>query len=285
MNIVYLNGQYVPLEEAKISVMDRGFLFGDGVYEYIPVYNGEMFRLKEHLARLNRSLEKTYIKIAFTEHNWLDMLQKLIEKNGGGSLGIYLQITRGVASKRDLAINQVFTEPTLFAMCMPLPKPPADLLDTPGIKVMMLDDTRWANCYIKAITLLPSILLKQQALDAGMDDAILVRNSHAMEGTQSNLFIVKNEVIITPPKTNNILAGVTRDLIVEFALHQKWALKEGPITVAELMNADEIWLTSSSREIIPVVELDKKPVSSGKPGPIWQKAIKSFQKYKQSLIA
>ncbi|MBI4357193.1 MAG: aminotransferase class IV [Gammaproteobacteria bacterium] len=281
MNIVYLNGQYLSMNDAKVPVMDRGFLFGDGVYEYIPVYHGIPFQFQKHFKRLQTSLEKIQITISFTERHWLDILAKLIQKNAGNHLAIYLHITRGVAAKRDLAINQVFTEPTIFAACFPLPTVSHS---EAGIKAITLEDIRWAWCYIKAPTLLPNILLRQQALDRKADEAILIRNGEALEGTQSNLFIVKNGHVLTPPKTTFVLGGITRDLILEIARGKREPIEETPISVAMLKTADEIWLTSSSREIAPVIQLDDNPVGNGKPGQIWQKMIKAFQSYKQELF-
>jgi len=274
--IVYLNGQFLPLEQAQVSVLDRGFLFGDGVYEVIPVYNGRLFLAEEHLERLEHSLGAIRLKI---DVNWPVVLQELVERNGGGNKQIYLQVTRGVSGDRRHAMPEA-TQATVFASCMSTQMPTLSEL-AKGYSVITLEDTRWKHCSIKAITLLPNILLYQQALDAGHDEAILVNDGYAIEGTSSNLFIVYDGTLITSPTNGQILGGITRDLILQLALDMNMPVAEQMIPEAQLNEADEIWLSGSTKEIYPVVKLNEQPVNDGKAGIHWQRMIERFQAYKQ----
>jgi len=273
--LVYLNGDFLPLDEAKISVMDRGFLFGDGVYEVIPVYGGRPFRLGEHLLRLENSLAGIRMVPPLTGEEWKAIFSRLIQ--GDHDQSIYLQVTRGVAPKRDHAIPP-HIEPTVFAMCTPIPP-----LPTAGISAITVDDIRWQWCHIKAITLLANVLLRQEATDRGCTEAILVRNGHAVEGAASNLFAVVEGVLVTPPKGHELLPGITRDLVLELALERGIEAAERPISLAQLQSASEVWLTSSTREIMPVIELDGEAVGEGQPGPLWQCIQRCYQEYKETL--
>jgi D-alanine transaminase len=278
--IVYLNGDYLPESEARVSVLDRGFLFGDGVYEVVPVYGGRLFRLEQHLDRLDRSLAAVRIVPPLDRAGWIRMLKELLARNPGGDRSVYLQVTRG-AARRDHAFPED-ASPTVFAMVNPLqPSDPA-VLET-GVAAVTMPDTRWARCDIKAITLLANILARQQAVEAGATEAILVRAGQAIEGAASNLFVVGDGVIVTPPKDCSLLPGITRDLVVELAQAHGIPLMETPITEAGLRAAEEIWLTSSTREILPVTRLDDRPVGSGRPGPVWARMTALYQAYKQQL--
>ncbi|MHB8746449.1 MAG: D-amino acid aminotransferase [Gammaproteobacteria bacterium] len=283
MTTVYLNGVFLPIEQACVPVLDRGFLFGDGVYEVIPVYGGNLFRLEEHLQRLDHSLAGIRIVNPLSRALWRDTLEELIERNDGGDQSIYFQITRGTAAKRDHAFPADVL-PTVFMMSTPLAPLPANLSQA-GISAITLADIRWQKCDIKAITLLPNVLLRQQAIDAGAVEAILLRDGLAVEGAASNLFIVQSGVIITPPKGPYLLPGITRDLILELAATHAVPHSEAVISVAALRGADEVWLTSSTREILPVTRLDGTPVGAGKPGPLWAKVIGLYQNYKHALGA
>lgn len=274
---VYLNGAYLPLAEAKVSVLDRGFLFGDGVYEVIPAYNGRLFRLEEHIARLNNSLAGIRLPMPQSVADWEAIFRPLLE--GDKDQYIYLQITRGYAPKRDHGFPEQVV-PTVFAMCSEI-KPFAGRFN--GIKAVTLDDTRWQLCNIKAITLLANILLRQEALDQGCAEAILVKNGYVSEGAASNLFVVIDGELITPPKNNEILPGITRDLILELAEANGIPYKEDIIALEALQTASEVWVASSTREILPVVELDGAPVGDGKPGSVWQRMDALLQAYKKSL--
>jgi D-alanine transaminase len=278
MATIYLNGKYLPADQPCISPLDRGFIFGDGIYEVIPVYNGHLFRIEEHLDRLDNSLASVAIKTALAHQDWQSLLNELISRNGGGNQSVYLQVTRGVAA-RDHAFPSNIS-PTIFAMSNPL-KPVAAEIYEHGVRAITLEDIRWKYCHIKTIALLPNILLRQQALDAGAVEAILIRDEEVTEGAASNLFIVHDGVIITPPKGPLLLPGITRDLVLELAQQAGIPCRETRIHPDELKTADEIWLTSSTKEILPVTHLDDQPVGNGQPGPLWQQLIKIYQDYKQ----
>ena len=276
--IVYLNGQYLPLADAKISVLDRGFLFGDGIYEVIPSYYGRLFHFQQHFERLENSLAAIRLANPYTSEQWHSLLEPLLDADRNQY--IYLQITRGVAPKRDHAFPEN-TRPTVFAMCSDIvPFAGKDK----GIKAVTMDDSRWKLCNAKTITLLANILHRQDALDQGSAEAILVRDDYVTEGAASNVFAVIDGILVTPPKGNDILPGITRDVILEIAYKNHIACREDIILLSQLKSADEIWVSSSTREIIPVVELDGQPVADGKPGPVWQQMDQLFQAYKQSLL-
>jgi len=281
MTTAYLNGSYLPLEDACVPVMDRGFLFGDGVYEVIPVYRGRLFRLAQHLQRLQNSLDGVRIGNPLTVDAWRALLEELVNRNSGSNQAVYLQVTRGVAPKRDHAFP-VGVRPTIFAMSNPLPEA-RDISGEQGIHAITLPDIRWQHCNIKAITLLPNIMLRQQAVEADTAEAILIKDGYATEGAASNIFIVRNGVLITPPKGPTLLPGITRDLIIELAADNAVPYREAGISEAELHSAGEIWLTSSTREISPVVRLDDTVVGDGRPGPVWKHMIALFQAYKDAI--
>lgn len=279
MSSCYLNGEFLPLEQAKISVLDRGFIFGDGIYEVIPVFGGQCFRLKEHMQRLANSLKAIGIDNPLTEDEWTALFATLIARNGGGDQSLYLQITRGVA-KRDHVL-EIGVTPTVFAMTTRLETPPVPA----PVSAITSEDIRWKLCHVKAITLLPNVLLRQQAAAAGAYEAILIREGQLTEGAASNVFIVSKGVVKTPPKSWALLPGITRDLIIELLANSDIPVLETPIPEAELKAAEEIWLTSSTREILPVIELNHAPVGSGRPGPIWQQTLSLYQQFKAEGFA
>ncbi|MEJ2381766.1 MAG: D-amino acid aminotransferase [Gammaproteobacteria bacterium] len=281
MSSVYLNGDFVPLDQACVPVLDRGFLLGDGVYEVIPVYGGRPFRLAQHLARLQHSLDGVRIPNPLDENRWAQALDELIRHHGGGDQSVYLQVTRGVAVKRDHAFPHPIT-PTVFMMSTPL-APPEEHLLSAGVAAVTRADTRWQHCDIKAITLLPNVLLRQEAVDAGAAEAILIRDGEATEGAASNLFIVADGTLITPPKSAHLLPGITRDLILELAQAHDIPWREQAIPEQALRSAREVWVSSSTREILPVTTLDGKPVGDGTPGPVWARMHAIYQDYKQTL--
>jgi D-alanine transaminase len=280
MGIVYLNGAFLPVEQATVSVQDRGFIFGDGVYEVIPVYGGRLFRLGPHLERLARSLREIRLDDPLSDAEWRRSLEELVARNGGGDQSVYVQVTRG-AAPRDHAFPKD-VRPTVYAISSPLKPLPADLAAN-GVAAVVLPDNRWQRCDIKAITLLANILLRQQAIDQGAAEAILVRDGLVNEGAASNLFIVRDGVAVTPPKGPYLLPGITRDLILELAAAHGVPHREALIREAELRGADEVWLTSSTREILPVTRLDQRPVGGGKPGPVWRRMMDLYQDYKQRV--
>lgn len=274
---VYLNGDYLPLADAKISVLDRGFLFGDGVYEVIPAYAGRLFRFEDHIVRLNNSLREIRLDLHKSAAEWQAIFQPMLDS--GKDEYIYLQITRGCAPKRDHGFPEQVV-PTVFAMCSEIKPFPGRVS---GVKAVTLDDTRWQKCHVKATALLAHLLLRQEALDQDCAEAILVRNGYVTEGAASNLFAVIDDELITPPNSNEILPGITRDVILELAKANAMPCKEDIIAVEALQNASEIWVTSSTREIVPVIELDGAVVGQGRPGPVFHKMNQLLQAYKQSL--
>lgn len=278
--ICYLNGDYLPLDEACVPVLDRGFIFGDGVYEVIPVYAGRPFRLDHHLQRLNDSLNNIYLSNPLNDDEWQQILREVITRNGDGDQSLYLQITRGVA-KRDHGFPAE-ARPTIFVMSNPF-KPIDTRLLEEGVGAIILDDIRWQYCHIKSIALLPNILLRQQALDAGAAEAILIKQDKITEGAASNVFVVLDGILLTPPKDECLLPGITRDLVVELAEQHGIACEQREIRRDELLRAEEVWVTSSTREILPVTHLDGKPVGNGRPGPLWEKMYRIYQEYKDTL--
>jgi len=281
MPVAYLNGAFLPVEQAQVSVLDRGFLFGDGVYEVIPVYSGRLFRLAHHLRRLSVSLDGVRIDNPLSAGDWSAMLNELVVRNEGSDQAVYLKVTRGVDVKRDHAFPDGI-RPTVFAMCSPLTGP-RDLDSEQGVCAITLPDIRWRLCNIKAITLLPNVLLRQQAIDAGSVEAILINNGLAVEGAASNLFIVKDGMLVTPPKGNMLLPGITRDLVLELAAGNAIPFREADIPESALRSADEIWLTSSTREISAVVTLDDRSVGSGRPGALWQRMSRIYRDYTNAV--
>jgi len=282
MPIVYLDGNYLNQEDAKVSVLDRGFIFGDGVYEVIPCYGGHLFRLEQHLQRLCDSLAGIRLANPLTISQWTKILEEVVTRNNNDNAdqSVYLQVTRGVA-RRDHAFPDKVS-PTIFVMSNPMPPVSNEKL-TKGVVAITQEDIRWRYCHIKSIALLPNTLMRQVAREAGADEAILDRDGKITEGAASNIFIVKNGTIITPPKDECLLPGITRDLILEIAKDAGLNFSEIDISREQLQHADEIWLTSSTKEILPVTQLDSQPVGNGKPGPCWQDMLARYQHYKERL--
>ena len=266
---LYLNGQFLEPGDACISVMDRGFLFGDGVYEVIPAYGGHPFRLQEHLQRLENSLLAIRMEPPLSHDEWRDILHELLGQLPGQDQQIYLQVTRGAYARRLHAIPEKVV-PTVFALTSRLGERDPDIA-VKGVSAVTMEDIRWHHCDIKAITLLANILGQQQAHDQQADHAILVRDNKAIEGASSNLFMVRDGLIITPPKSRDLLPGITRDLVLELAHENGLAHAEALIEADDLNTADEIWLTSSTKEVMPVTSLNGQPVADGRPGPLWRK--------------
>ena len=268
----------MPIEQAKISVLDRGFLFGDGVYEVIPAYGGHLLRLRKHLQRLQNSLDAIHLENPLEQHEWIEILQTILQENEGEDQSVYLQVSRGVAPKRDHAYPEK-VNPTIFIMSSELAAVSKESLQ-PGVSAITLDDIRWHACHIKATALLANTMLRQQAVEQGAAEAILIRDGFATEGAASNLFAVIDGVLVTPPTGPLLLPGITRDLILDLAMHNNIPCEERDITEAELNSAEEIWLSSSTKEILPVIELNGKPVANGQAGPVWENMIDIYQAYK-----
>jgi len=278
---VYLNGAYLPLSEARVSVLDRGFLFGDGVYEVIPAYGARPLRLAQHLDRLDNSLRGIRMDNPLGRGQWGAVIERLLAAAPGTDQAVYLQVTRGAPPERD-HLFPAGVAPTVLVMVKPL-KPRAPEIAERGISAVTLQDLRWMRCDIKAVTLLANVLLRQASADAGADEAILVRDGLAQEGSSSNLFAVKDGVILTPPNGQLLLPGITRDLALELAREAALTCLERPLAVAELAAADEVWLSSSTREVMPVTRLDGASVGDGLPGPIWRRIDALYQDYKARL--
>ena len=278
-NTVFLNGQWLPADQAQISVFDRGFLFGDGIYEVLPVYGHHLLRLDEHLSRLSNSLEEVGIRNPYSDNEWRELFCNLLLQNNAENCAIYLQVTRGSSGGRDHSIPTNI-EPTVFACVNPLPILPEAVKEN-GVSAITREDIRWHRCHIKAITLLANVLLKEEGTAEGCNETLLVRDGKISEGASSNVFAVINGTLVTPPKGPELLPGITRDLVLELAEKQQGLSVEQRIMSAdELNNASEILITSSTRELYPVTNLDGQAVGSGKPGPVWQQLFAAYQAYK-----
>lgn len=282
MDIVYLNGQFIPADQARVSVFDRGFLFGDSVYEVIPFYQGVGFRLSEHLQRLEYSLRALRIDAAV---DWSAVLAELVARNGGGNLSVYLQVTRGAGEKRSHVIDPAM-QPTLFACCQPIRDIyRAGVEQIAGIRVIVTADLRWRRCDIKATGLLPNILVLQQAQEQGAQEALLERDGVLSEGASCNFFIVEKGVIYTPPRGTGILSGTTRELVLELADQHGIPRQEVDIDYTRLISADEVWISSSTRGVVPVLQVDEHPIGHGEKGPLWARMFEIFTRYQRQLMA
>jgi len=271
---VYLNGRFLPLEEAKISVLDRGFIYGDGVYELIPVYHRQPYRLRQHLARLQRSLDGIRMVNPHTDTEWESIIRELVARTPFDDQGLYLQVTRGVA-KRDHSFP-LDVVPTVFMMSNPLSLPTAEQVER-GVAVVTAIDERWLHCDLKTISLLGNVLARQRATDAGAAETVLFRNGFLTEASASNVLIVRDGVILAPPKDNQILPGITYDAAFELARGGGLALEVRPISRDEALAADEMWLSSSTKEVLAVTSVDGKSFAGGSPGPVFRKIYELFQ--------
>ena len=285
MTIAFLNGEFMPLSEAKISPMDRGFLFGDGIYEVIPTYHGKAVGMTGHLSRMRDGLAAISITNPYSAQQWQQNLDGLIDANAShfpnGNIGVYFHISRGTDTKRYHAYPQNIT-PTVFGFAFEIaPSQPLEAANVKPFKVALEEDKRWQRCHIKSTSLLGNVMHFQAGVDSGVQETIL-HNSDGIitEASSCNVFMVKDNAIFTPPLDNQLLPGITRQIALEafkragLAVEEKWFTKE------DLFNADEVWLTSSSKEIAPVVEVDGKTIGSGEVGQMWEKAIKAYHNYK-----
>jgi len=279
--MIYLNGEFMPIENAMIPVLDRGFIFGDGVYEVIPVYSRLPFRLGGHLRRLQTSLDSIRLQNPHDESKWRELIGRLVELNEPEDQSLYLQVTRGVA-KRDHAFPTKVT-PTVFMMSNPLVSPTADQIEN-GVAVITAIDNRWLRCDVKSTALLPNVLLRQLSVDAGCAETLLLRDGMLTEGSATNAFVVNDGVLMAPPKSNLMLPGITYDVVLELAEANDVPLEVRNISESELRRANEIWITSSSREVLPVTILDGTAVSSGRPGPVFRRMHQLYQDYKAQVM-
>ncbi|MDD5405094.1 MAG: D-amino acid aminotransferase [Sulfuricella sp.] len=280
--MVYLNGVFLPLEEARVPVLDRGFIFGDGVYEVIPAYSRHPFRLAEHLQRLQHSLDGIRLANPHSDAEWRERVRELIARNAGEDQYLYLHITRGVA-RRDHAFPPAGTPPTVFMMSSPL-LPAAQALREHGVTAITAPDNRWLRCDIKAISLLPNVLLRQLAVDAGAAETVMLRNGFLSEGAASNIFVVKDGVLLAPPKDHLMLPGITYDVVLELAAAHGIPTRVAPVAEGTLRGADEVWLTSSTREVQAITRLDGSPVGTGEPGPLFRRMDGYYQDYKATVM-
>jgi D-alanine transaminase len=280
--IAHFNGQLVPLDEIRISPLDRGFIFGDGVYEVIPVYDGAPLRAREHFERLQRSMDEIRLRNPHTTDEWIALVDGLLEHHPGDQ-SVYIQVTRGAPQKRDHVIPKDL-QPTVFMMCYPLASPSVEQVEN-GVACVTARDFRWEKCHIKSTSLLGNVLARQLSADVGATETILLRNGMVTEASASNVFVVKDGVVAAPPRDNLILLGITYDLLVRLAEEGHIELEIRPVAEAELRGADEIWLSSSTKEVLAVTSLDGKPVGSGKPGPVFRRIHALFQDHKARLAA
>ncbi len=276
----YLNGQFLPLSEARVPVLDRGYLFGDGVYEVIPVYAGKVFKLEAHLDRLQRSLEAIRLHNPYDNHRWIECIRQLISLNGGGKTDqtIYLQVSRGITAKRAHGLPDN-PSPSVLAFTWPMAEVPESVISV-GVSAITLEDFRWHRCDIKSIALLANVMLADEALRDGHNEAILHRNGKITEGASSNVFCMIDNILVTPARSEMILHGITREFTLELASQAGIRTEERDISTESLRNADEIWISSSTREIYPVTMLDNAAVGTGKPGSNWRAVYSLYQQQK-----
>jgi D-alanine transaminase len=289
-DICYLNGEFLPLSEAKVPVLDRGFIFGDGLYEFTPVYSGRMFRFAAHLARLKRGMVEIGLTNPYSDKRWQEISQELIDRWPGDvsskDVAIYTHVTRGVAPRDHRFPKGV--QPTVFMSAWKLTQP-SDAQFENGVACITMDDYRWGKGHIKSISLLGNVLARQAAEEAGCMETIMFRDGYLTEASACNVFIVRHGQIYAPPKTNYLLGGITDDFVTEVCRANGIGIHIRPIAEWEVRQADEVWLTSSSKEALPVTTLDGKPVGhgaqAGKVGPLHKKVRALFHDYKVMLTA
>jgi D-alanine transaminase len=278
----WLNGELKPLAEASVSPLDRGFLFADGIYEVIPVHRGRPFRLREHLARLDRSLEAIRLDDPHSHEEWAEILERVMVAAGGTEMLLYLQVTRGAEHGR----NHLFpasVAPTVFAFASPFPVPTERVLES-GLAAVALPDIRWSRCDVKSVALLANVLLRQEAADRGADEALLIRDGLLLEGSSSSVFLCTNGVLVTPPDDHRILAGTSRDAVIELA--RGWrTVSVQEIAASEIAGCDELWIASAGRGVLPVTSVDGLPVGSGRPGPLWSEMYERLQHHLDDIAA
>jgi D-alanine transaminase len=278
---VYLNGEFMPLAEARVPVLDRGFMFGDGVYEFIPVYSRRPFRIDAHLARLDASLAAIRLPNPLPAEVWRAHVATLIAAQEAVDQAVYVQVTRGVAV-RDMPFPEA-TPATVLMMATPLQTPSAET-KADGVCAVSAIDNRWLRCDIKSVALLPNVLLRQQAVDAGCAETVLLRGGWLTEGTASNIFVVQNGMLLAPPKSNLMLPGITYELVLELAATHGVPHQVRPISEAEVRSADELWMTSSPKEVLAITTLDGQPVGDATVGPMAKQMDAYYQQYKAEVM-
>ncbi len=279
--IAYLNGEYLPLKEARVSPLDRAFLYGDAVYEVMPVYGGRVFRFTEHFDRLDRSLREISMEPPYERKRWATVCQELVKRNGGGDMYIYVQVTRGAEYGRNHAPLPDI-ERTVFAFAAPPVVPPVEKVER-GVKAVTTEDNRWARCDVKATALLANVLLKQMAVDAGAHETIMLRDGELREGSSTTVHVVIGGEIRTPPRSERILPGTTRDVVGQLAARAGIPFRAVRVTEAELRAADEVFIGAATFGTLAVTTLDGRPVGKGEPGPTWRRIRSLFEDYKREL--
>jgi len=282
MQTAYLNGTLLPLSEARVSAMDRGFLFGDGAYEVIPVYSRRPFRLAEHLRRLRHTLDGIRLDNPHDDAAWARLIGEIIARNDGEDQSVYLQITRGADTRRNHAFPTSVT-PTVFVMSEPLLTPPPAQRET-GIAAVSAPDIRWLRCDLKTTSLLANCLLRQLAVDAGCVETILFRDGYMTEGAASNIFAMKAGVMLAPPKNHLMLPGITYDVVLELAAAHGLPCEVRDVSEDETRAADELWMTSSTKEVLPITLLDGRAIGTGQPGPAFRNMYAWYQEFKQTVM-
>jgi D-alanine transaminase len=279
----WLNGSFLPLAEARVSPLDRGFLFADGAYEVVPVHRGRPFRMREHLERFDRSLRELRIRNPLTLVQWAEVTDELVRTAPSPELLVYMQVTRGAEYGRNHLFPPASVEPTAFAFVGPYPQPAPAVLQA-GLAGVTLEDTRWARCDIKSVSLLANVLLRQEAQDRGGAEALLTREGRVTEGSSSTIFIVRGGTLVTPPNDHSILPGTTRDAVLELAagwlpVEIRW------FSVDEMRAADEVWIASAGRGVLPVTAVDGQPVGTGSPGPQWRATYARLQQHLDAIAS
>jgi D-alanine transaminase len=279
----YVDGSYLPLAEARVSPMDRGFLFGDGAYEVIPVYSRRAFRLDEHVARLANTLAAMRLANPHGADEWKAIILELVARNPWDDQSVYLQVTRGADTKRNHAFPGPEVKPTVFLMSEPLVTPSAAQLAT-GIAAVSAADIRWLRCDLKTVSMLANCLLRQHAIDHGCMETVLFRDSFLTEGAASSVFVCKDGVLLVPPKSHLMLPGITYDVVLELARSHGMKHEVREVLEAEVRSADELWMTSSTKEVLPITALDGRPVGDGKPGPMGRQMYAWYQDFKNTVM-
>lgn len=282
MQTVYLNGAFMPIDEARISPLDRGFLFGDGAYEVIPVYSRRAFRLAEHLRRLQNTLDGIRIPNPHQDSEWQRLIAEVIARNQPEDQSVYLHVSRGADAKRDHAFPPNVA-PTVFIMSSALTVPSEEQRRA-GVAAVSAVDYRWLRCHLKTTALLANCLLRQLAVDVGGAETLLYRDGYLTEGAASNIFVVKDGVLLAPPKNHLMLPGITYDVVIELAAAHGLSYELREILEDEVRAADEIWMTSSSKEVLPITSLDGRLVGTGKPGPIAAQMHGWYQEFKDKVM-
>jgi D-alanine transaminase len=279
----YVDGAFLPLAEARVSPMDRGFLFGDGAYEVIPVYSRRAFRLDEHVARLGNTLAAMRLANPHGADEWKAIILEIVARNPWDDQSVYLQVTRGADTKRNHAFPGPEVKPTVFLMSEPLVTPSAEQLAT-GIAAVSAADIRWLRCDLKTVSMLANCLLRQHAIDHGCMETVLFRDSFLTEGAASSIFVCKDGVLLVPPKSHLMLPGVTYDVVLELARSHGMQHAVREVLEAEVRSADELWMTSSTKEVLPITSLDGRAVGDGKPGPMGRQMYAWYQDFKNTVM-